>query len=322
MAQVLCHLPKFSDPNLIVGFDTSDDAAVYRLNDEIALIQTVDIFPPVVDDPYSYGKIAAANSLSDVYAMGGRPKLALNIFCFPEDLPKDTVQAILQGGHEKVQEADAIICGGHTIKDPVPKYGLSVTGFVHPSRVLKNNAVEPGDLLILTKAVGTGVLTTAEKGGLLSVTEQKDLYRSMETLNRYAAEIMEKYSAVHACTDITGFGLLGHTFEMADGSGCSLYLDSSRIPILTGAREYASMGLVPEGSYRNRGYLDDLVSISSLVEEDLSDLFFDPQTSGGLLIAVPEKEGEQLLEQMKETVPEAEIIGYAESYKEYPLYVE
>lgn len=322
MAQVLCHLPKFSDPNLIVGFDTSDDAAVYRLNDEIALIQTVDIFPPVVDDPYSYGKIAAANSLSDVYAMGGRPKLALNIFCFPEDLPKDTVQAILQGGYEKVQEADAIICGGHTIKDPVPKYGLSVTGFVHPSRVLKNNAVEPGDLLILTKAVGTGVLTTAEKGGLLSVTEQKDLYRSMETLNRYAAEIMEKYSAVHACTDITGFGLLGHTFEMADGSGCSLYLDSSRIPILTGAREYASMGLVPEGSYRNRGYLDDLVSISSLVEEDLSDLFFDPQTSGGLLIAVPEKEGEQLLEQMKETVPEAEIIGYAESYKEYPLYVE
>lgn len=322
MAQVLCHLPKFSDPNLIVGFDTSDDAAVYRLNDEIALIQTVDIFPPVVDDPYSYGKIAAANSLSDVYAMGGRPKLALNIFCFPKDLPKDTVQAILQGGYEKVQEADAIICGGHTIKDPVPKYGLSVTGFVHPSRVLKNNAVEPGDLLILTKAVGTGVLTTAEKGGLLSVTEQKDLYRSMETLNRYAAEVMEKYSAVHACTDITGFGLLGHTFEMADGSGCSLYLDSSRIPILTGAREYASMGLVPEGSYRNRGYLDDLVSISSLVEEDLSDLFFDPQTSGGLLIAVSEKEGELLLEQMRETVPEAEIIGYAESYKEYPLYVE
>ena len=305
-----------------MGFDTSDDAAVYRLNDEIALIQTVDIFPPVVDDPYSYGKIAAANSLSDVYAMGGRPKLALNIFCFPKDLPKDTVQAILQGGYEKVQEADAIICGGHTIKDPVPKYGLSVTGFVHPSRVLKNNAVEPGDLLILTKAVGTGVLTTAEKGGLLSVTEQKDLYRSMETLNRYAAEVMEKYSAVHACTDITGFGLLGHTFEMADGSGCSLYLDSSRIPILTGAREYASMGLVPEGSYRNRGYLDDLVSISSLVEEDLSDLFFDPQTSGGLLIAVSEKEGELLLEQMRETVPEAEIIGYAESYKEYPLYVE
>ena len=321
MAQVLCHLPKFSDPNLIVGFDTSDDAAVYRLNDELALIQTVDIFPPVVDDPYSYGKIAAANSLSDVYAMGGRPKLALNIFCFPEDLPKDTVQAILQGGYEKVQEADAIICGGHTIKDPVPKYGLSVTGFVHPSRVLKNNAVEPGDVLILTKAIGTGVLTTAEKGGLLSEPEQKGLYRSMETLNRYAAEAMEQFAAVHACTDITGFGLLGHAYEMSDGSGCSLYLDSSRIPLLTGAREYASMGLVPEGSYRNRGYLDDLVHIAPQVEEDLSDLLFDPQTSGGLLIAVPEKEGEQLLKRMRETVPEAEIVGYVESYREYPLYV-
>lgn len=317
----MCHLPVFSDPDLIVGFDTSDDAAVYRLNDETALIQTVDIFPPVVDDPYCYGKIAAANSLSDVYAMGGRPKLAMNIFCFPEDLPKDTVRAILQGGYEKVQEAGAIICGGHTIVDPVPKYGLSVTGFVHPDRVLRNNSVAPGDLLILTKALGTGVLTLSEKAGFLSGNQRDALFLSMETLNRYAAEAMSEFLGVHACTDVTGFGLLGHAFEMSDKSGCSLFLDASSIPVLDGAREFAAMGLVPEGAYRNRGYLDDLVSFDSGVKDDVADLLFDPQTSGGLLIAVSEKDGERLLDRLKEKVPEARIVGYAESFKDYPLYV-
>lgn len=317
----MCHLPSFSDPNLIIGFDTSDDAAVYRLNDELALIQTVDIFPPVVDDPYSYGKIAAANSLSDVYAMGGRPKLAMNIFCFPEDLPKDTVQAILQGGYEKVLEADAIICGGHTIRDPVPKYGLSVTGFVHPDRVLRNNTVVPGDVLILTKAVGTGVLTLSDKAGFLDEKQRKKLFLSMETLNRYAAELMDGFSEVHACTDVTGFGLLGHAFEMSDKSGCSLFLESSSIPFLDGAREYAAMGLIPEGAYKNRGYLDDLVKIEAGVREDVADLLFDPQTSGGLLIAVAESEGERLLERLKENVLDAQIIGYSESFMDYPLHV-
>lgn len=317
----MCHLPSFSDPNLIIGFDTSDDAAVYRLNDELALIQTVDIFPPVVDDPYSYGKIAAANSLSDVYAMGGRPKLAMNIFCFPEDLPKDTVRAILQGGYEKVLEADAIICGGHTIRDPVPKYGLSVTGFVHPDRVLRNNTVVPGDVLILTKAVGTGVLTLSDKAGFLDEKQRKKLFLSMETLNRYAAELMDGFSEVHACTDVTGFGLLGHAFEMSDKSGCSLFLESSSIPFLDGAREYAAMGLIPEGAYKNRGYLDDLVKIEAGVRDDVADLLFDPQTSGGLLIAVAESEGERLLERLKENVPDAQIIGYSESFMDYPLHV-
>lgn len=317
----MCHLPVFSDPDLIVGFDTSDDAAVYRLNDETALIQTVDIFPPVVDDPYCYGKIAAANSLSDVYAMGGRPKLAMNIFCFPEDLPKDTVRAILQGGYEKVQEAGAIICGGHTIVDPVPKYGLSVTGFVHPDRVLRNNSVAPGDLLILTKALGTGVLTLSEKAAFLSGNQRDALFLSMETLNRYAAEAMSEFLGVHACTDVTGFGLLGHAFEMSDKSGCSLFLDASSVPVLDGAREFAAMGLVPEGAYRNRGYLDDLVSFDSGVKDDVADLLFDPQTSGGLLIAVSEKDGERLLDRLKEKVPEARIVGYAESFKDFPLYV-
>lgn len=321
LAQVLCHLPKFSDPNLIVGFDTSDDAAVYKINDELALIQTVDIFPPVVDDPYEYGKIAAANSLSDVYAMGGIPKLAMNIFCFPEELAKETLQAILQGGYEKVAEAGAIVVGGHTIKDPVPKYGLSVTGFVHPGKVLVNNGVKPGDVLILTKALGTGILTTAEKGGMLSPDEYGAMIASMEQLNRYSAEIMEKEAVIHACTDVTGFGFLGHSFEMANGSGCSLYIDSAKVPALPGALDYASMGLVPANTYKNKGYLDDLVSLSSSVSEDRADLLFDPQTSGGLLISLPEKNAEGFLRRLKEAVPVAEIVGYAGEYKDYPLYV-
>lgn len=321
LAQVLCHLPKFSDPNLIVGFDTSDDAAVYKISEELALIQTVDIFPPVVDDPYEYGRIAAANSLSDVYAMGGIPKLAMNIFCFPEELPKETLTAILQGGYEKVAEAGAIVVGGHTIKDPVPKYGLSVTGFVHPGKVLKNNGVRPGDVLILTKALGTGILTTAAKGGLLSDGEYRSMIDSMARLNRFAAQLMETEPVIHACTDITGFGFLGHSYEMASGSGCSLYIDSNRVPALPGALDYASMGLVPANTYKNREYLDDLVLLSSSLREDLGDLLFDPQTSGGLLIALPEKRGEDFLRRLKETVPVAEIVGYAEDYKEYPLYV-
>lgn len=322
LAQVLCHLPKFSDPNLLVGFDTSDDAAVYKVNEELALIQTVDIFPPVVDDPYEYGKIAAANSLSDVYAMGGRPKLAMNVFCFPEDLAKEHLQAILQGGYEKVAEADAMVVGGHTIKDPVPKYGLSVTGFVHPDKVLKNNAAPAGDVLILTKALGSGILTTADRGGILTPAEHKAAVDSMEFLNKYAALVMEKEPIIHACTDVTGFGLLGHCYEMAAGSGQSFFIDSKKIPALPGALDYASMGIVPANAYKNRGYLDGLVSISDSVPENVSDLLFDPQTSGGLLIAVPEAAGEGFLRRLKDLVPVAEIIGHTEPYREYPIYVD
>lgn len=305
----------------MVGFDSSDDAAVYKISGDTAIIQTVDIFPPVVDDPYTYGKIAAANSLSDVYAMGGQPKLAMNIFCFPEDLPKDAVQAILQGGYEKVQEADAIICGGHTIQDPVPKYGLSVTGFVHPDRILRNNSIRQGDVLILTKALGTGILTTAEKGGLLSSSEQKGLYSSMETLNRYAAQLFDGNTEVHACTDVTGFGLLGHTYEMTGGSGLSITLDSSALPSLQGALSYASMGLVPAGAYKNKGYLKRLVTFSDSVCESVRDLMFDPQTSGGLLISVSEREGQALLRRMNESIPTAKIIGYVDCLKGSPLTV-
>lgn len=321
LAQVLCHLPSFSDPDLLVGFETSDDAAVYRISDDTALIQTVDIFPPIVDDPYSYGKIAAANALSDVYAMGGLPKLAMNICCFPEDLPAATIQAILQGGYEKVQEAGAIICGGHTIKDPVPKYGLSITGFVHPDHILRNNTIQNGDHLILTKAIGTGILTSAWKGNLLNVQQQKELLLSMEMLNRYAAEAMDGCEDIHACTDVTGFGLLGHAFEMADKSGLSIEIDSKTLPALSGALEFASMGFVPAGAYKNREYLREAVSIADSVSEALADLMFDPQTSGGLLIAVSEKESRSLLQRLNEKVPAARVIGRVASLGDNTLTV-
>lgn len=317
----MCHLPEFNDPDLLVGFDTSDDAAVYRLSDELALIQTVDIFPPVVDDPYTYGSIAAANALSDVYAMGGIPKLAMNIFCFPEDMPKDAVRAILQGGYEKVLEADAIICGGHTIQDPVPKYGLSVSGFVHPDHILKNHTVRAGDVLILTKALGTGILTTAERGGLVSDAQKNECHASMQSLNRSAAELMKGCAAVHACTDVTGFGLLGHAFEMIHKTGLSMTVESSSLPSLSGALDYAAMGLVPAGAYNNRDYLKKLVKLHETVSESAADLLFDPQTSGGLLISVSEREAERLLKQLKEKAPASNIIGYTEPFKEYPLYV-
>ncbi len=281
----------------------------------------MDIFPPVIDDPYEYGRIAAVNSLSDVYAMGGNPKLAMNIFCFPEDLPKDVVHAILQGGYEKVKEADAIITGGHTIKDAVPKYGLSVTGFAHPSEILTNSGTKPGDILILTKALGTGILTTACKTDLLNASHYKELVSSMTMLNKYAAEVMGRFKA-NSCTDITGFGLLGHAFEMAEGSGLSLRIDSSKLPILPGAIDMAKLGIIPGGAYTNREYLKNSVLFKEKLPVELSDIMFDPQTAGGLLISIPEKEGIKLLSALKDTVPVAEIIGSAEEFKDYSIIVE
>lgn len=314
-------MPKFSDPNLIVGFDTSDDASVYKIDENTALIQTVDIFPPVVDDPYEYGRIAAVNSLSDVYAMGGVPKLALNIFCFPEDLPKDVVQAILQGGYEKVQEAEAIITGGHTIQDSEPKYGLSVTGFAAPSDILMNNSVKPGDVMILTKPLGTGILTTAAKADLLEENSYKALVKSMTRLNKYAAEAMKKYN-INSCTDITGFGLMGHAFEMAYGSGVTIRLDCSKLPVLPEAESMAEMGIIPAGAYRNREYLDDIVAVGKNVPLAIEDILFDPQTAGGLLISLPETEGIRLSGELSDAGEVCEIIGYAEEFNEYSILAE
>lgn len=318
LAQVLCQLPKFQDPNLIVGFESSDDAAVYRIDDDTVLIQTVDLFPPLVDDPYQYGQIAAANSLSDVYAMGGTPKLALNILCIPEDLPKDVVQSILQGGFEKVLEAGAVIAGGHTMKDPEPKYGLSVMGLAHPLQILTNNNAKPGDLLILTKPLGTGILTTAMKAGLLTPSTEDAVIRSMTALNKRAAELMSRYP-INSCTDVTGFGLLGHAFEMASGSHATLRLVSNSIPILPDTREMAKMGIIPAGAYSNRNYLVGEVTTDSDIPLDLLDALYDPQTSGGLLISLPEKEAEKLLADLNGEMEDARIIGEVIPEDIFPL---
>lgn len=304
-----------------MGFETSDDASVYLMDDSTAMIQTVDLFPPIVDDPYEYGQIAAVNSMSDVYAMGGTPKLAMNILCIPESLPKDMIQGILQGGYEKVAEAGAIITGGHTLKDLEPKYGLSVTGFAHPSEIIKNCGAKPGDLLLLTKAIGTGILTTAAKSGLLPAEHYKELVESMAALNKYAAEIMRKFK-VNSCTDVTGFGLLGHAHEMACGSGCSIRLKASDIPMLKSTLEMAEMGIIPAGAYSNREYLEGKVLIKKSVPLALEDMMFDPQTSGGLLISIPQEEGYKLLSALKDHIPKASIVGVVEEKGEYSLFVE
>ena len=276
-----------SDPNLLVGMETSDDAAVYRVSDQLAIIQTVDFFPPMVDDPYTFGQVAASNALSDIYAMGGAPKLALNLLCFPSDkLPPQHVRAILEGGADKVAEAGACLCGGHTIEDKEPKYGLSVTGFVHPDRIMANSGAREGDLLILTKALGSGILTTA------------GAQRAMEGL------------AVHGCTDITGFGLLGHAAEMAQGSNLSLRLMAGTLPLLPQARELAQEGIIPAGAYRNRAHLEGKVSFHAAVPLDVADIMFDPQTAGGLLISVAPQDAERLLDALgQQGVQNARLIG-------------
>lgn len=295
---------------------------MYKVTDDVALIQTVDIFPPNVDDPYEYGQIAAANSLSDVWAMGGVAKLAMNVFMFPENLPSEDVHNILLGGYDKVREAGAVVVGGHTIKDNVPKYGLCVSGFVHPKKILKNNGIKPGDALILTKPIGTGVLTNADKGGLLDSADHKKLVNCMSRLNKYASEAVTKNaSTIHACTDVTGFALLGHSYEMSEGSGCSIYIDSSAVPYLPKAREFAAMGLVPANAYKNRNHLSGKVDIAPTVSEDVADLLFDPQTSGGLLYAIPAEEASELIKVLNESVPEARIIGYADTKGDSDIYV-
>ena len=281
-----------TDPRLVVGYDKSDDACVYIISDDTALISTTDFFPPIVDDPFLYGQIAAANALSDVYAMGGEPKLALNLLCTTEAMPKEVVQEILRGGYDKAYEAGAIIAGGHTIQGAEPLYGLAVTGFVHPQKVLTNSAARPGDVLILTKPLGVGVLTTAAKAGLVDDTVLARVYRQMAALNKAARDVLVQFT-VHSCTDVTGFGLLGHSFEMAQGSGCTIHLQASAVPYHPEALELADMGFLPAGAYRNRAYAR--VRTAPGVPRALEDLCFDPQTSGGLLFALPESEADACL---------------------------
>ena len=313
LAQLLGDLQVLRDPKLLVGFDKSDDASVYQLTEDLALVQTVDFFPPIADYPYTFGAIAATNALSDVYAMGGEPRLALNIMAVPKDLPKEAVHEILRGGYEKAYEAGVIITGGHSILDPEPKYGLAVTGFVHPQKVLTNSGARPGDVLLLTKPLGIGVLTTANKAGLLTPETLAYANRLMTTLNKAARDAMVKYR-VHACTDVTGFGLMGHGAEMAQGSGVELHIDTAGIAVIPEALEFARMGVLPEGMYRNRSFAEPHVDPGS-VPLELQDLLYDPQTSGGLLMAVHPADAEALLAELQDAVPAAQRIGAVREYR-------
>ncbi len=317
---VLQQLPKFEDPNLVVGFDTSDDACVYKINDSLVTIQTVDFFPPMVDDPYYFGQIAAANALSDVYAMGGNPSLAMNLMCFPSCLDIKVMESILEGGYSKVKEAGAIVAGGHTITDPTPKYGLCVTGFARPSEILTNSSAHTGDVLVLTKPIGLGVMNTAAKVNMLNEGQLQNIIDIMATLNKYAKEAMAGLK-VHSCTDVTGFSLTGHSYEMASGSERTIELYTDQVPVIDGALDLAAMGIIPEGMYNNLDYLADKFIYKNTLPQNLKDLLLDPQTSGGLLISLPEKDAKEFLKRMEEHTPYAGIIGQVTEKKEKPLLI-
>ena len=288
LAQLLAGIRVHADPNLLVGFDKSDDASVYKISDDLALVQTVDFFPPVADDPYTFGAIAAANALSDIYAMGGEPKLALNIMAVPKAMPKEAVHQLLRGG-------------------------FAVTGFVHPDKLLRNSGAQPGDVLLLTKPLGIGILTTAAKVDMVSQETYQRALSLMMTLNRSARDAMVKYR-VHACTDVTGFGLLGHGCEMAQGSEAELHLHMDAINLIPEALELATMGLLPEGMYRNRSFAQAHVDAGS-VSVAKQDMLYDPQTSGGLLIAVHPEDADALLAELQKAVPSAQRIGTAAPYR-------
>ncbi len=309
------------DPKLIVGYDKSDDASVYVLDENTALVQTTDFFPPIVDDPFLYGQIAAANALSDVYAMGGEPKLALNIMCLAPSMDKQDVQEILRGGYAKAYEAGAIITGGHTIQGAEPIYGLAVSGFVHPDKVLTNSGAKPGDVLILTKPLGIGILTTSAKADMVDEEVLQRIYKQMAALNKTARDIMVKYP-VHSCTDVTGFALLGHSFEMAQGSECSIHIQTDKIPFHPEAYELAEMGFIPAGTYRNREYAEAGVQVVGNISRAMQDICYDPQTSGGLLMAIPQEYAEDCLKELQEAIPQAAMIGYVTERQDAAIYLE
>ena len=299
-----------TDQNVLVGLDRADDAGVYRVTNDIAIIQTVDFFTPIVDDPYQFGQIAAANALSDVYAMGGVPKTAMNLVAFPiKEMDIAILRRIIQGGLNKMTEAGVVLMGGHSVEDKELKYGLSVTGFIHPDRILRKKDLKAGDRLILTKPLGTGIINTAIKGGLATAEIIERVTHLMATLNRDAAHIMERYP-IHACTDITGFGLLGHLAEMISDMPLGIRLTSREIPIIPEAVDYAGMGLVPAGAYKNREFRECMVDFDPSVDRLIQDILFDPQTSGGLLIGIERDNAGGLLTELREKgIKDAAIIG-------------
>lgn len=317
---VLCNLPIFENPNLLVGFDKKDDACVYKISDDKVSIQTVDFFPPMIDDPYTFGQIAATNALSDIYAMGGDPAVAMNLLCFPSCLDPFLMHDILSGGYSKIAEAGAVVAGGHTIADPTPKYGLCVTGFAHPKEILTNSNAQVGDLLVLTKPIGIGILNTAAKAELLSSEKIKEVTNIMITLNKYAKESLKNLN-VNSCTDITGFSLIGHSYEMASGSNKTIKIFTDYLPIIDDALSFAKMGIIPEGMYNNLEYLKDLFKCDNNISQEMKDLLLDPQTSGGLLVSMPEKDALEYVSRMELHNPWTKIIGEVTSKKDYSIII-
>lgn len=312
LSKILEHMKKqerTDDPNLIVGFGTCDDAGVYKIAPDFALIQTVDFFTPIVDDPYTFGVIAATNALSDVYAMGGKPLTALNICCFSTGLEPEVYAQILQGGLDKITEANALLLGGHTVTDNEVKYGVSVTGFVHPDRVLTNAGAKPGDVLVLTKAIGTGVISTAFKNKIIEEQMMEEAIESMSMLNKDASEVMQDIG-VNACTDVTGFGLAGHMYEMASASNVNCKVNIPKIPVMKRVFELIEKDCIPGGGRANRKHYEGWVTFEGDIAETKKALVFDPQTSGGLLISVPKEKADALVtELVRRNVSRAEIIG-------------
>lgn len=307
-------LSKFEikDKNILVGFNQSDDASVYKISDDLAIVQTLDFFPPMVDDPYIFGQIAAANAISDIYAMGAVPKTALNMLAIPKDMDKEIVYQILKGGNDKANEAGIAISGGHTIEDDVPKYGLSVTGFIDPSKIYKNSNAKAGDVVILTKPLGVGIINTAKKADLIDNFTYKKAIDLMTTLNKYALEIMTDFD-IKCCTDVTGFGLLGHVLEIAKASHLTIKINSKNIPIIDRALGFAKDGIMSKAVYSNQDYIEDFTNKNNCTQE-IFDIMTDPQTSGGLLIFVSKDQSEKLLEKLKRNkfTKYSEIIGFTE----------
>ena len=305
---------------MLVGISTGDDAGVFRLRDDLAIVNTVDFFTPVVDDPYTYGQISAANALSDVYAMGGRPVSALNIVCWPQTgLPSEMLAEVLRGGSDKAREAGVVVVGGHSVADEEVKFGMAVTGVIDPRHIVRNVGARPGDALLLSKALGTGVLMTAFKRDALGEEHYTAAVNSMKMLNAEAAAVMLKHG-VHAATDVTGFGLMGHAFKMAEGSKVTLVFEESDLPLLQGALEQIRAGMIPGGGTRNREYYGPHVKISEEVSDEMTLMAFDPQTSGGLLMSVPEPEALPTLAELhKAGCPDAAIVGRVEPRSEFPL---
>jgi selenide,water dikinase len=320
LSKLLSKLPTIEDKNLIVGYDKSDDASVYKLTEDIAMIQTLDFFAPMINDPYIFGQVAAANALSDVYAMGGEPKTAMNIVCFPEKMDVSYLGEILRGGAEKVAEAGAVLSGGHTIHDDKIKYGLSVTGIIHPDKILKNYGAKEGDVLILTKPLGAGIISTAYRVDEASESSIEKLLENMTTLNKYAMDIIRPYP-VNACTDVTGFGFLGHAFEMASGSDKTFILEKELVPYIEESKEYAKEFYITSGGQKNRNHLGDRVLFND-VPFWLQEILFDPQTSGGLLFSIPNEFADEILNKLNKLKIKSSILGRVEKKQEKSIIVE